>query len=65
MCQKNKGNSIQKSAGLLQPLDIPGRRWHSIVVDMIVELPPTKRGNTKIAVFVDKLMVVHFAAVPT
>ena len=66
MCQKNKNNSNQKSAGLLQPLDIPGRRWDSISVDLIVELPPTKRGNTKIVVFVDRLSkMVHFAAVPT
>ena len=66
MCQKNKNNSNQKSAGLLQPLDIPGRRWDSISVVLIVELPPTKHGNTKIVVFVDRLSkMVHFAAVPT
>ena len=65
-CQKNKNNSNQKSAGLLQPLDIPGRRWESISVDLIVELPLTKQGNTKIVVFVDRLSkMVHLAAAPT
>ena len=66
MCQKNKNNSNRKSAGLLQPLDIPGRRWDSISVDLIVEPPPTQLGNTKIVVFVDRLSkMVHFAAVAT
>ena len=65
MCQKNKSNTNQKSAGLLQPLQIPGRRFESISVDFITELPPTKQGNTKIVVFVDRLSkMVHLAAVP-
>lgn len=64
VCQKSK-NSSQKSARLLQPLQIPGRRWESISVDMIVQLPLTKSGNTKIVVFVNRLSkMVHFAAVP-
>ncbi len=66
MCQKSKNNSNQKPAGLLQPLQIPGRRWDSISVDLIVQLPPTKQGNTKIVVFVDRLSkMAHLAAVPT
>ena len=65
-CQKNKNNTTQKPAGLLQPLGIPGRRWESISVDLIVQLPPTKSGNTKIVVFVDRLSkMVHLAATPT
>ncbi len=63
---EKKNNSNQKPAGLLQPLQIPGRRWDSISVDLIVQLPPTKQGNTKIVVFVDRLSkMVHLAAVPT
>ena len=66
MCQKNKSNSNQKPAGLLQPLQIPGRRFESISVDFITELPPTKQGNTKSVVFVHRLSkMVHLAAVPT
>lgn len=63
-CQKNKTNSNQKPGGLLQLLQIPGRRWESIRVDLITELPETKSGNTQIVVFVDRLSkMVHFAAV--
>ena len=58
--------SNQKAGGLLQPLQIPGRRWESISVDLITQLPPTKAVNTKIVVFVDRLSkMVYFAAVPT
>ena len=62
--QKNKTN--QKPCGLLQPSQIPGRRWESISADLITQLSMTKSGNTKIVVFVDRFSkMVHFAAVPT
>lgn len=65
-CQRDKTNSNQKPAGLLQPLEIPGRRWQSISVDFIVQLPLTKSGNTRIVVIVDRLSkMVHLAATPT
>ena len=65
-CQKNKTNSNQKPGGLLQPLQIPGRRWESISVDLITQLPMTQAGNTRIVVFIDRFSkMVHVAAVPT
>ena len=65
-CQQNKNNSHEKPASLLQPLAIPGRRWESISVDLIVQLPPTRSGNTKIVVIVDRLSkMVHLTAAPT
>ena len=63
VCQRCKPSN-QKPAGLLQPLQIPGRRWESVSVDFITHLPETPRGNTAIVVFVDRLTkMVHF--VPT
>lgn len=53
-CQLNKASSA-KPAGLLQPLPIPGRRWESISMDFIVELPVSKSGNDTILVIVDRL----------
>ena len=68
LCQKDKTNSNQKPGGLLKPLQIPGRRWESVSVDLItqLQLPMTKSGDTQIVVFVDRLSkMVHFAAVLT
>lgn len=46
-------------------MDIPVRRWSSISVDLITQLPETVNGNTCIVVFVDRLSkMVHFAAAP-
>jgi hypothetical protein len=53
-CQRVRQNN-QKAAGLYQALPIPLTQWHSISVDLITQLPPTKNGNTCIVVFVDKL----------
>ena len=65
-CQKNKTNSNQKPGGLLMPLQTLGRRWESVSVDLITQLPQTRSGNTQIVVFVDRLSkMVHFAAVAT
>lgn len=60
-CQINK-HSTQRPAGLLQPLQIPGRPWSSISMDFITQLPKTKSGHDAILVFVDRLTkMVHFA----
>lgn len=60
-CQVNK-LSTQKPAGLLKPLQIPGRPWASVSMDFIVQLPKTKSGHDAILVFVDRLTkMVHFA----
>ena len=64
-CQKNKTNNNQKPGGLLQPLQIPGRRWESISVDLITQLPMTRFGNTKIVVFVDRLSKMVFLVLMT
>ena len=64
-CQRSK-SSNQSRAGFLVPMDIPFRRWSSISVDLITQLPQTVNGNTCIVVFVDRLSkMVHFAAAPT
>ena len=61
-CQRNK-HSVQRPAGLLQPLPIPAQRWETITMDFITKLPKTPRGHDAIVVFVDKLSKqVHFAA---
>jgi hypothetical protein len=42
-CQMNKGSS-QLPIGLLQSLDIPGKRWETVSLDLITQLPLTKSG---------------------
>ena len=61
-CQSNKAvHTGQK--GLLQPLDIPGRRWESVGLDFIIALPKTAEGNTQILVYIDRLTkMVHLRA---
>ena len=64
-CQANKGSN-QLPIGLLQPLDIPGKRWETVSMDLITSLPSTRRGNDAIIVFVDKFSkMVHYAATTT
>ena len=59
-CQRNK-HSLQRPAGLLQPLATPNQRWETVTMDFIVQLPKTARGFDSITVFVDKLSKqVHF-----
>jgi hypothetical protein len=61
-CQRNKARR-HKPYGLLQPLPIPEKPWHTVIFDFIVKLPKTSRGNNNIYVFVDKLTkLVHFVA---
>ena len=46
-------------AGLLQPLEIPSRKWAHVTTDLVTDLPKSN-GFTAIIVFVDKLMkMVH------
>ena len=40
-CQCNKPSN-QKSAGLLQPLEIPHNRWEKVSMDLITHLPKTR-----------------------
>jgi hypothetical protein len=61
-CQRNKARR-HKPYGLLQPLPVPEKPWHTVTFDFIVKLPKTSRGNDSICVFVDKLTkLVHFVA---
>ena len=48
-------------AGLLQPLEIPLRKWAHITMDLVTDLPESN-GVTAIVVFIDKLTkMVHLA----
>jgi hypothetical protein len=59
-CQRTKPSN-QLPAGLLQPLPIPERPWHTVTMDFVGPLPKTPRGFDSITVFVDKLTKqVHF-----
>lgn len=60
-CQRTKALCM-KPQGELHPLNIPFRRWESISMDLITDLPETKEGFTAIVVFVDRLSkMVHLA----
>ncbi|TYK21249.1 ty3-gypsy retrotransposon protein [Cucumis melo var. makuwa] len=54
VCQQVKA-SRQRPAGLLQLLSVPGRKWESVSMDFITELPKTLKGYTVIWVVVDRL----------
>ena len=61
-CQRVKAQR-QKPQGMLQPLQIPGRRWSSVSMDLITDLPVTQSGNDSIWVVVDRLSkMVHLVA---
>ena len=64
-CQLNK-SSNQLPIGLLQSLDIPGKRWGTVSLDLITQLPVTRSGHDAIIVMVDKFSkMVHYAATTT
>jgi hypothetical protein len=52
-CSRNKAKR-HKPYGLLKPLPVPERPWHSISMDFIEQLPPSE-GFTSILVVVDRL----------
>ena len=59
-CQQMKSDNRAK-AGLLQPLEIPSRKWEQVTTDLVTDLPESD-GYTAIAVFVDRFTkMVHFA----
>ena len=43
-CQKNKP-SRKLTPGELEPIPVPGRSWGSISLDLITDLPPSKRSG--------------------
>ncbi|KAG3081492.1 hypothetical protein PI125_g20160 [Phytophthora idaei] len=53
-CRRNKPR-LTKTPGVMEPLQIPDDRWHSISMDFITDLPKTKRGHDSIWVVVDRL----------
>ena len=53
-CQRSKPSN-QHPAGLLQPLPIPQRRWESVSMDLITQLPKTRKGFDAALVIVDRL----------
>ena len=62
-CQRNKPSN-QSTPGLSLPLPIPDRPWQQVSLDLITQLPRSRRGHDAIVVFVDKLTkMVHY--VPT
>lgn len=64
-CQRVKASN-QHPAGLLHPLPIPERRWTTVTMDFIVDLPITDTGKNAILVFCDKLTkMAHFVPCKT
>jgi len=62
-CQRVKFER-QKPRGLLSPLPIPARRWESVSLDFVTDLPvtPAPHRYDSIVVFVDRLSkMVHLA----
>jgi hypothetical protein len=53
-CQTNKPPNV-KPGGLLQPLPVPSRKWQSIGMDFITQLPCTQNGHDSIMVVIDRL----------
>ncbi|GJP33387.1 hypothetical protein CLOM_g17931 [Closterium sp. NIES-68] len=61
-CQIMK-SSHQRAAGLLQPLDPPGRPWQQVTMDYVTGLPAGPSRNDAILVVVDRLTkMAHFIA---
>lgn len=64
-CQRVK-HLTDRPAGLLQPLDVPTKKWQHISMDLITNLPRTESGKDAIIVFVDRFSkMAHFVASTT
>jgi hypothetical protein len=64
-CQRVKAKH-QRSAGFLQPFQVPEWKWEEIAMDFIVGLPRTQLGYDSIKVIVDRLIkVAHFIPIKT
>ncbi|WVZ84399.1 hypothetical protein U9M48_031436, partial [Paspalum notatum var. saurae] len=51
---------------MLQPLEVPARKWENIHMDFIVGLPPTQKGYDSIWVVIDRFTkAAHFLPVKT
>ena len=60
-CQAVKARR-QTLSTLLQPLPIPDKKWWTVTMDFITDLPVSKNGNDAVIVFVDKFTkMAHFA----
>ena len=47
-CQRNKASN-QRSAGLLQPLEVPNQCWERVSMDFITHLPRSRAGYDSVA----------------
>uniref|UniRef100_A0A670IHI8 Gypsy retrotransposon integrase-like protein 1 n=1 Tax=Podarcis muralis TaxID=64176 RepID=A0A670IHI8_PODMU len=64
VCRRAKGPT-GRPPGLLQPLPVPPRPWHTVSLDFIVDLP-SSRGCTCLLVFSDHFTkMVHCAPCPS
>jgi Integrase zinc binding domain len=53
-CQRSKP-APSKPTGLLQPLEVPSRKWNHVTLDFIMDFPKPKAGHDAVLVVVDKL----------
>ena len=61
-CQRNKVSN-QRSAGLLQPLEVPSQHWERVSMDFITHILRTRAGYDSLLVIVDyitKMMILRF-----
>ena len=58
-CHRAKASN-QKPYGLLQPLEIPKRRWERINVDFITKLPRAEATKTDLRIYGDNDTVITF-----